>query len=275
MLSPATSVRCAVLGRPIAHSLSPVMHRAAYARLGLDWVYEAHDVGEDELPGFVAGLGPEWRGLSLTMPLKRAVLPLLDEVSPVAARVGAANTVVLDRGRRIGDNTDVGGVVGALAEAGCASVHSAVVAGAGATAESVLVALQQLGLSRLHVAVRDVSRAGRLVDSAGAAGITATVGGLAEPAPQPVDLLVSTLPGGTASCLGDPVLQAVPFVFDVAYDPWPSPLLERAVAAGATAVDGLALLAHQAVLQVEAMTGARVPVEVLRAAALGSLGSRG
>ena len=92
-------MRCAVLGRPIAHSLSPAMHRAAYARLELDWTYDACEVGEQDLPAFVAGLDDSWRGLSLTMPLKRAVLPLLDEVSPVASQVGAANTVVLERGR--------------------------------------------------------------------------------------------------------------------------------------------------------------------------------
>jgi hypothetical protein len=105
-----------VLGRPIAHSLSPSLHRAAYAALGLDWRYDAVDVGEPELPGFLDALGSEWAGLSLTMPLKTAVLPLLDEVSALARDVAAANTVLLRDGRRHGDNTDVPGIVAALAE---------------------------------------------------------------------------------------------------------------------------------------------------------------
>jgi shikimate dehydrogenase len=266
-------MRCAVLGRPIAHSLSPAMHRAAYARLGLDWTYEAHDVGEDELPAFVAGLDDGWRGLSLTMPLKRAVLPLLDEVSPVAAQVGAANTVVIERGRLLGDNTDVGGVVAALAGVGCTRTTRAVVVGAGATAESTLVALQQLEVAELHVVARDRERAEPLVAGARAAGIATTVGGLDQPGPGPVDVLVCTLPGGTGAVLPDALLGAAAVVFDVAYDPWPSPLLTRAAELGATTVDGIALLASQAVLQVEAMTGSRVPVEELRRAALGALGS--
>lgn len=268
-------MRCAVLGRPVAHSLSPAMHRAAYARLGLDWTYEAHDVGADELPAFVAGLDKGWRGLSLTMPLKRAVLPLLDEVSPVAAQVGAANTVVLERGRLHGDNTDVGGIVGALAEVGCTDVVRAVVVGAGATAGSTLVALQQLGVEELHVVARDPVRAEPLVAAARASGLSATAGGLDSPGPEAIDVLVSTLPGAAGAGLPVSLLGAAAVVFDVAYEPWPSPLLDRATGLGAATVDGIALLAHQAVLQVEAMTGSRVPVEELRNAALGALGSRG
>lgn len=268
-------MRCAVLGRPIAHSLSPAMHRAAYAFLGLDWTYDAHDVGEEELAVFVAGLDDSWRGLSLTMPLKRAVLPLLDEVSPVAAQVGAANTVVLEHGRRRGDNTDVGGIVAALAEAGCTRAARAVVVGAGATAQSALVALQQLGLAELHVAARDPRRAEQLVADARAAGITTTVGELESPGPATFDVLVSTVPGAAVAVLPDSLLGTMAVVFDVAYDPWPSPLLTRARQLEATTVDGVALLAHQAVLQVEAMTGSRVPVDELRRAALAALGSRG
>lgn len=267
-------MRCAVLGRPIAHSLSPAMHRAAYARLGLDWTYDAYEVGEEGLPAFIAGLDGTWRGLSLTMPLKRAVLPLLDEVSPVATQVGAANTVVLERGRLLGDNTDVGGVVAALAQAGCTSAARAVVVGAGATAESALVALHQLGLAELHVVARDATRAGAMVASARGAGVATTVGDLGSPGSGPVDVLVSTLPGDAGVAPPDELLAAAGVVFDVAYDPWPSPLLVRASELGVATVDGIALLAHQAVLQVEAMTGSRVPVEELREAALAALGSR-
>jgi shikimate dehydrogenase len=248
------------------------MHRAAYVQLGLDWSYDAYDVGVDDLPAFVAGLDDSWRGLSLTMPLKRAVLPLLDEVSPVASQVGAANTVVLERGRLLGDNTDVGGVVAALAEVGCTRASTAVVVGAGATAESVLVALQQLGLERLHVVARDPGRAAPLVTAAQAAGVDTTAGPLDGPTPGAVDVLVSTLPGSAGVELPDALVAAARVVFDVAYDRWPSPLLARAGEAGAATVDGLALLAQQAVLQIELMTGSLVPADLLRSAALDAMG---
>jgi len=265
-------MRCAVLGHPISHSLSPAMHRAAYARLGLDWTYDAIDVGEAELPAFLGSLDDSWRGLSLTMPLKQVVLPLLDELTPLAASVGAVNTVVVERGRLRGDNTDVGGVVGALADVGCIAVERAAIVGAGATAHSALMGLGRLGLRRLHVAARSPERAAGLAAAARAADVSVTVGDLGQPPPTSVDVLISTLPGSVGVALPTAVLGAAGIVFDVAYDPWPSPLLARAVQAGATPVDGLALLAHQAVLQVEAMTGSRVPVEELRQAALSALG---
>ncbi|MGH3613741.1 MAG: shikimate dehydrogenase, partial [Pseudonocardia sp.] len=111
--------RAAVLGSPIAHSLSPVLHHAAYAALGLDgWNYGAHECDESGLGGFVAGLGPEWAGLSLTMPLKRVALEVADQVSALAAATGAANTLVAGPGGWVADNTDVAGIVGALRDAG-------------------------------------------------------------------------------------------------------------------------------------------------------------
>jgi len=112
-------VKAAVLGSPIAHSLSPALHRAAYTALGLtDWSYQAIECDQAALPALLAGCGPDWAGLSLTMPLKRAVLPLLDRTDPVAADVGAANTVVFGDGGRHGYNTDVPGMIAALAGAG-------------------------------------------------------------------------------------------------------------------------------------------------------------
>src|SRR3954452_17646987 len=119
--------RCAVLGSPIAHSLSPALHRAAYAELGLDWSYDAIEVDSAGLEAFVAGLGADWRGLSLTMPLKRTVMPLLDEAEAWAEASGAANTVVLDEGRLLGHNTDIPGAVAALVESGAGPLRTAVV----------------------------------------------------------------------------------------------------------------------------------------------------
>ncbi|MDQ3628137.1 MAG: shikimate dehydrogenase [Actinomycetota bacterium] len=275
-----------MLGHPIGHSLSPVMHRAAYAHLGLDWEYDAHDVPAAGLPEFVASCGPRWRGLSLTMPLKRAVLPLLDERSELVKRVGAANTAVFEAGALHGDNTDVAGVTGALGEAGIDTVATAVLVGAGATADSVRVALEDLRLRRLHVAVRDPDRARSLARHAQAAGVQVTVGALADLAhrtgmaavPDAVDLLVSTVPGGLdigpETSPGDELLSRSRAVLDVAYDPWPSPLLTRARGHGAQVVDGIAMLAHQAARQVRLMTEQEVPVDVLRVAAWSALESR-
>lgn len=123
-------MRCAVLGSPVAHSLSPVMHRAAYLELGVDWDYEAIEVGEDELAPFLDGLDDTWRGLSVTAPLKRRLVALLDDVSEDAELLGVANTVLLGD-ERIGHNTDVPGGLNALREAGVHDVVSARILGEG------------------------------------------------------------------------------------------------------------------------------------------------
>ena len=162
----------AVLGSPIGHSLSPVLHRAAYRALGLhDWDYEAIECDEAGLPGLLDSLGPGWAGLSLTMPLKRAVLPLLDQAETLAAEVGGANTVVFADGGRLGFNTDVPGMITALAEAGITTAGAALVLGAGATACAALGALRGLGVAEVAVAVRNPATAGLLQDVAGRLGI--------------------------------------------------------------------------------------------------------
>jgi shikimate dehydrogenase len=276
--------RCGVLGRPIAHSLSPALHRAAYAQLGLDWEYDAHDVGEDELAGFLAGLDATWRGLSLTMPLKRAVMPLLDEVSRTAREAGGANTVVLDRGRLLGDNTDVPGVVAALRERVAGSPQSALVLGGGATAASVLLGLADLGCERATLLVRDPRRAAETLEAVHRHPTppVMTVARLADleagtvhaPAHPAVDLLVSTVPVEAQTAAVLEAAAEAGAVFEVVYDPWPTPLAAAAVGAGVPLVDGLDLLAHQAVLQVRLMTGGRVAVGVLRDAGRAELARR-
>ncbi|MCW2795672.1 MAG: shikimate dehydrogenase, partial [Nocardioides sp.] len=129
-------MKCAVLGDPVAHSLSPVLHRAGYAALGLDWEYDARRVPSGGLPGFLETLDESWRGLSLTMPLKREAMPLADNVSERAALVGAANTLVLDDGAVHADNTDLPGAVAALRERYAGAVTGGTVLGGGATAAS-------------------------------------------------------------------------------------------------------------------------------------------
>jgi shikimate dehydrogenase len=253
-------VRAAVLGSPVGHSLSPALHRAAYAALGLDWRYDAVELEPEGLPGFLAGLGPDWAGLSLTMPLKTAVLPLLDEVQPLARQVAAANTVVLRAGRRSGHNTDVHGIVAALREAGVTAVSRAVVLGGGATARSALAALAELGERRPVLVVR--SEPVETLAAADRLGVRPVVVRFSPDVLDGCDLLVSTLPAGAADDLA-PHVAAVPALLDVVYAPWPTPLARgcRGVVVG-----GDQMLLHQAAEQVALMTGRPAPLEAMRAA---------
>ena len=163
--------RAAVLGSPIEHSLSPVLHTAAYAALGLaHWSYTAIECDEAGLPALIASCDGQWAGLSLTMPLKRAVLPLLDRTEPLAVEAGGANTVVFAGGERHGYNTDVPGMVAALAEAGVTAPPGGTILGAGATACAALAALRATGLTSAVVLVRDRARAGDLLAAAGRLG---------------------------------------------------------------------------------------------------------
>jgi shikimate dehydrogenase len=253
--------RAAVLGSPIAHSLSPVLHRAAYAELGLDgWTYDRFEIDEEALPGFVEGLGPEWAGLSLTMPLKRAIIPLLDSVSETAASVEAVNTVVFtDDGRRVGDNTDVPGMVAALRERGIEKVESAAVLGAGATASSALSALTRICPGAITVYVRSEARAAEMREWSARLEADVRIAAWEDAAEAlRAPLVIATTPAGATDALAGVVPERPGALFDVLYEPWPTPLAHRWSAAGGALVGGLDLLVHQAVLQVEQMTG-RVP----------------
>ena len=259
-------MRCAVLGSPIAHSLSPVLHRAAYDALGVTgWRYDAYDVDEVRLPAFVDGLDHRWRGLSLTMPLKRAILPLLDEVRETARIVGVVNTVLIDpAGRRTGENTDTPGMVNALHGAGVDRVESAVVAGAGATAASAVLALHRLGVREILLLARAPGRTAAMRELASRLGVRLRVQELTEFGRTTADLLVSTLPAQASPAA---LAGVAPVVFDVAYRPWPTPLVEAAAQHGALTLGGLDLLVHQAALQVEAMLEVPVaPLEQMRVA---------
>ena len=263
--------RAAVLGSPIAHSLSPALHQAAYRELGLTgWRYDAVECDEAGLPSLIASLGPEWAGLSLTMPLKRAVLPLLDTVEPLAEQVGAVNTVVLRAGQRSGFNTDVAGMVTAVRQAWTPSGGNALVLGAGATACSALVALRDLGLTAITVAVRSAPRAEPLLAVARRLGIDVAVTGLGSGlARRPWQLLISTIPSAgveeVAGLVAAGELTAAA-VLDVTYDPWPTALAQAADKAGSSVISGYEMLVQQAVGQVELMTGRRPDAAAMRAA---------
>ncbi|MFF9067428.1 shikimate dehydrogenase [Streptomyces sp. NPDC014891] len=274
----AAARRAAVLGSPIAHSLSPVLHRAAYAALGLgDWSYDRFEVDEAGLAGFVGELDGSWAGLSLTMPLKRAVIPLLDGITDTAASVEAVNTVVLhEDGRRTGDNTDIPGMLAALRERGVEKVESAAVLGAGATASSALAALARICDGPVTAYVRSEARAEEMRGWGERLGVevrTAAWDDAREAFAAP--LVVATTPAGTTNALASAVPDAVGTLFDVLYDPWPTALAAAWSDRGGKVVGGLDLLVHQAVLQVEQMTGVpRAPLAAMRAAGERALAAR-
>jgi shikimate-5-dehydrogenase len=270
-------VKAAVLGAPIAHSLSPVLHRAAYQGLGLTgWSYEAIECDAARLPAVLDGCGPEWAGLSLTMPLKRAVLPLLDEIEPLAREVGAANTVVFGGGLRHGHNTDVPGMIAALAGAGVTGAPGAAhwqatvqVLGGGATACSALAAARGLGAAEVTVAVRDPARAQDLLAAAGRLGVTVTLTGFGDRPADVPDVLISTVPAGAADIYAERIARGtlVPsHLLDVVYHPWPTALAVAARKAGTLVAGGFDLLLHQAAAQVVLMTGKQAPLDAMRAA---------
>jgi shikimate dehydrogenase len=281
-------MRAAVLGSPIAHSLSPVLHAAAYRELGLaDWTYAAVECDEGGLPALLDSLGPDWAGLSLTMPLKRAVLPLLDRADELVTEVGAANTVVLSERARHGYNTDIPGMVTALREAAVRLPGPVLVLGGGATAASAVAALGRAGAADVTVAVRDRARAAHLQAVAGSAGRAVRLAPF-EPGPareqwlarqdgQRWALLLSTVPAlagdGWAELLVSGRL-ATAAVFDVVYDPWPTSLTAAGRRSGAVIIGGFELLLHQAAEQVTLMTGRPAPVAVMRAAGLAELTAR-
>lgn len=267
-------MRCAVLGSPIAHSLSPVMHRAAYAELGLDWSFEAVEVGAGGLPTFLSALGDDVRGFAVTAPLKHDAARAAHHRSEVVELLGVANTMLVDDERFTADNTDVPGTVNALAEAGVASVRAARILGGGATAASIAYALSTVGLERLELVVRDRDRAVDTAVVAGGLGLDVTIATLADAPATAVDLLVSTIPVEAVRDRAAAWVDDVPAVFDVVYDPWPTPLADAAGQAGAAVVSGLDLLAHQAALQVALMTGQVVEAGRLRDAALAHLDRR-
>lgn len=252
------SRRCAVLGQPIAHSLSPLLHQAGYAAVGLDWEYDAVEVGSSDLGGFLDGLGPEWRGLSLTMPLKRTVVPLVDELTDRAAQAQAANTVIFEDGRRIGHNTDIPGAVAAIRERYDGPVTTATILGGGATAASVLLALADLGCERAQLVVRSPERAVETLEAVSRHPSPPIVS--FEPAGPP-DIVVSTVP---AEAQQPDLARDAAAVFDVLYHPWPTPFASYAEEHGKALVGGIDLLVHQAALQFELMTGIPAPLEAMR-----------
>ena len=271
--------QAAVLGSPIEHSLSPVLHGAAYRELGLvDWTFSRVLCTSEELPGFVDGLGPEWAGLAVTMPGKRAALAYADERTRVAELVGAANTLVpRASGGWLADCTDVEGIVGSLTAAGgVPDGGRAVVLGAGGTATAALTALEAFKIPAATIVVRDPARADEALACAARIGLevdlirwdTADFASLCASA----DLVVSTVPTGAVEVVAADVVRAG-CVFDVIYHPWPTPLAAAAQQQDTRLVTGLDMLLHQAFAQVRWFTGQEAPREAMRSALRSATGT--
>jgi shikimate dehydrogenase len=278
--------RAGVLGHPISHSLSPVLHRAAYQALELDWEYNAYDVDSGGLAAFLTGVDRDWAGLSLTMPLKVEALASMDFIEPLAKTLGVINTVLVG-GRDstlqlVGANTDVYGVVTALAEAGVTRVGAGLVLGGGATAISTVAALGQLGCTRPTVAVRSRARAGSLLRACTAMGIAPTFIDLSKPehvsaAFESCDVVVSTIPADAGEALahsvGEATIASQVTLLDVVYSPLVTPLALAWRTWGGSHVGGERMLLHQASEQVRLMTGLPAPVAAMDAALAGVLPS--
>jgi shikimate dehydrogenase len=269
------SRRAAVLGHPISHSKSPALHSAAYAKLGVDIDYSAIDVTVDGLPSFMESLRGDdtWCGLSVTMPLKSAMVKEVDDVRGAGAHLGVINTVVFEHDvgqlRRVGYNTDVAGIVEAVRYAGVVAAPHAAILGGGGTSAAAVAAVQELGGRHVDVFVRDAGRAGDAQAAAAAVGISLSVRPLTEAATAVAgtDLVISTFPPRAADALAEE-LAALPgtgagVLLDVAYDPWPSRLAEVWHGHGGAVVPGLEMLMYQAAEQIRRFSGCDVDAAVI------------
>jgi shikimate dehydrogenase len=261
-----------VCGQPIGHSLSPVIHTAGYAAAGLlTWRYEAIECAEAELGALVAGLGPEWAGLSLTMPLKEVALTLAAAASPVATAIGAANTLVRrPDGTWFADNTDAPGMVRVLSDAGLGADPAVTVLGGGGTARAALAAAAHLGAVAVTVVTRRPEAREELAPAAEALGLKLIGVEWADaPAAFDADAVISTVPKGAADSLATTVRwRPGTVLFDAIYDPWPTPLAAAAAGQGIAVVSGLDLLLAQALGQFEQFTGVTPAPEAAMRAAL-------
>lgn len=267
--------RCAVWGSPIDHSLSPVLHQAAYRALGLsDWSYERREVDEAGFHAAFSALGPKWRGLSLTMPLKEIAATVAKTISATARETGAVNTLVHDPDGWAGHNTDVHGIRSALAEVGHEQSRRALIIGSGATARSALRALEECGTRSVVLMVRAAARP-ETMEQALRAGLDVEVVGMGEWVPA--DVVISTVPPGSVLALErfPEATSATSVLLDVVYGEGATPLQAAAAARGWAVAEATAMLLHQAALQVRLMTGREAPVAAMRAALSAALARRG
>ena len=249
-----TGSRLEVWGDPIAHSRSPQLHAAAYEVLGLDWAYGRRRVTEESFGAELASLDSEWRGLSLTMPLKGVAFAAAAAHDRRAELTGAVNTLLLraEGGAPAGFNTDVGGIVRALADDGIASVPRARIVGAGATATSALVALAELDADEVEVVARRPEAVEPLAELGRRLGISVRTAGFEASRHDGVPLTIATLPGDAAipDASAAALARAGGLLLDVVYGHWPTALSAAWAHVGGAARSGLGMLLHQALLQI-------------------------
>ena len=260
--------KAAILGSPVAHSRSPQLHLAAYRALGLeDWTYDRIECTADELPSVVSAFGPEWVGVSVTMPDKFAALRFANERTGRAELLGSANTLVRTGTGWRADNTDVDGVAGALGHR--RGLRRAAVVGSGGTAPAAVAGLAELGVTDIVVLARSREKAADVLDVGSALGVATTFGDLGTADLRAliadVDVLVSTIPADAATGYADR-FASVPVLLDAIYDPWPTPLARAVAESGGEVISGLQMLLHQAFSQVEQFTGRPAPREQMAAA---------
>lgn len=260
----------ALLGTPVTGAVSPALHRAAYAALGLPWRYRAIDCPPSRLGEYLAaGRAGAWAGFSLTMPLKRLAVPMLDQVSSLARQTGTVNTVVARAGWLVGENTDVHGMTAALRALDAPVPPMVTILGGGATACTALAAVRSLGATEATAVLRDTGRAAPLAQAAERIGIELRVRPWAEAAQHlAAGLVISTVPPGAADSLAGQWRPGHGLLLDVCYRPGPTPLARSAREAGRLIAEGAAMLVQQAAQQVVLQTGCpQAPMRALWAAA--------
>lgn len=266
--------RCGVLGSPIRHSLSPAMHMAAYRELGLDWNYQAVDIGAGGLAHFLDRTDETWRGFSVTAPLKTEAAAIASSRTPDVIKLGVANTLIPTGAGWAASNTDVPGAIAALRSLGVDRVSSVRIYGAGATAISMAYVAHKLGANSLDLRVRNREKAAETALFAESLGLVVELNDISHEPSSTVDLVVTTVPGSAVPGIEHAIAATATAVFDVVYDPWPTSVMTSAQSEGKALITGLDLLAHQAVLQLTAMTGEMVSPDVLIAAAKAELAAR-
>lgn len=264
--------RAAVLGSPISHTRSPDMHRAAYAELGLDWTYDAIECNDRDFAAFFAGLDEQWRGLSLTMPLKEVVLDVVEDVDDRARQAHSANTVwrIADSSSWRATNTDIPGICSALGDVGVDRLERVRILGAGATARSAVAAVAEMGAVSIVVHARRPEAADEVVRLARDLGCSSRGADLDVQWGED-DLLISTLPadaGAPWAAALDADRIGHTALLDASYHPWPTPLAQAWArhAPVAPVASGRDMLLWQAVDQVRLMTGAVTDANLARVA---------
>lgn len=267
-------MKAAVLGKPISHSLSPIIHNAAYQLLDLPHVYEAIELDEESFIDFMANLKDDWLGFSLTMPLKEVAFDVTTEVSTVAKLTNSINTLICQPLLRA-DNTDVFGISQALRFGGCNSPKTATIIGAGATARSAIVALEGLGIEVIQIFARNLEKSARCIDLGNQLGITVDSTTEFSNNLVNVDVVINTTPKGVADEYSNRIESPTGCLLDVIYDPWPTKLAKVWLESGLTVIPGYQMLLHQAIRQIELMTGLSPDVENLQTALAAEIAKRG